>query len=215
MTTISRPKLMILGHARHGKDTVGEWFVKRGYTFVSSSWFVCEKAVFPAMMRANAKNYGLSQFPYANAREAFEDRANHRGFWYRAISDYNRPDAARLGKELFAEYDMYVGLRSARELHALRNAGAFDIAVWVDASERCPQEPRSSCTVEPWMADYVIDNNGTLEDLDFGLEVLYNKRIKPLEKAGRPFPSGFKVHPDDEHKLNSPSPGQHIRMVPE
>jgi dephospho-CoA kinase len=28
-----------------------------------------------------------------------------------------------------------------------------------------PQEDSSSMTLEPWMADYVIDNNGTLPDL--------------------------------------------------
>lgn len=174
MTTISRPKLMILGHARHGKDTVGEWFKARGYTFISSSLFVCEKAVFPAFAAAGR--------PYNSVESCYADRMGRRDFWYDAISAYNRPDANRLGKELFAEYDMYVGLRSARELHALRNAGAFDLAIWVDASERCPPEPRSSCTVEPWMADYIIDNNGTLEDLDFGLDVLYNRRVKPYEE---------------------------------
>jgi dephospho-CoA kinase len=29
-----------------------------------------------------------------------------------------------------------------------------------------PPEPQDSMNLEIWMADYVIDNNGTLEDLD-------------------------------------------------
>lgn len=182
MTTISRPKLMILGHARHGKDTVGEWFTERGYSFVSSSRFVGEKAVYPAFQAKAADTNRRMYTPiYNNFEECFADRHNQRAFWYDAIAAYNRPDAARLGKELLNQYDMYVGLRNARELHALRNCGAFDIAIWVDASERCPPEPSSSCTVEPWMADYIIDNNGTLKDLDYNLGVLYNNKIKPRE----------------------------------
>ncbi|MNL63682.1 hypothetical protein D3C87_1878370 [compost metagenome] len=48
----------------------------------------------------------------------------------------------------------------------------FDYAIWVDASDRLPPEDASSCTVEPWMADFVLDNNGTLEDLKLNLQQL-------------------------------------------
>jgi dephospho-CoA kinase len=41
----------------------------------------------------------------------------------------------------------------------------FDYAIWVDRSDYLPQEDRSSMSLEIWMADYVIDNNGGLEDL--------------------------------------------------
>jgi len=47
----------------------------------------------------------------------------------------------------------------------MRNTGVFDYAIWVDRSDHLPQEDRSSMSLEIWMADYVIDNNGLLEDL--------------------------------------------------
>lgn len=171
--TIIRPKLLILGDARHGKDTVGDWFIRKGYTFVSSSFFVCEKAVMPAFEAAGRS--------YNSVESCYADRDGRRQFWFDAIAAYNRPDRSRLGRELFALYDMYVGLRNHHELNALKLHKAYDLSVFVDASERCPPEPSSSMTIKPWMADVIIDNNGTLEDLDNTLEVLYTKWIEPLE----------------------------------
>lgn len=181
---MTRPKLLIIGHARHGKDTVGDWFVDRGYTFVSSSRFVGEKVVWPAMQYCNELAASAAEEPdfyYSNFEEAFADRANERAFWYDTIAAYNRPDRSRLGRELFAEYDMYVGLRNYWELEALRLHKAFDLCVWVDASERVGPESAASCTVLPSQADVIVDNNGTLDDLDKTLEVLYNKWVRPLE----------------------------------
>jgi dephospho-CoA kinase len=48
----------------------------------------------------------------------------------------------------------------------MRNTGVFDHCVWVDRSDHVPLEDRSSMNLEIWMADHVIDNNGTLEDLE-------------------------------------------------
>ena len=41
----------------------------------------------------------------------------------------------------------------------------FDHALWVDRSDHLPVEDKSSMTLEIWMADYVVDNNGTVADL--------------------------------------------------
>lgn len=197
MAQIIRPKLLIIGHARHGKDTVGDWFVKKGYTFVSSSRFVGEKVVWPEFKhRAGRKPFPnethllpftYSAWPdYFDQEECFKDRDKFRAFWFSTIAAYNRPDRSRLGRELFAQYDMYVGLRNYHELEALRLHKAFDLCIWVDASERVEPEPSSSCTVTPAQADVIIDNNGTLDDLDKTLEVLYNKWVRPLEGLDYP-----------------------------
>jgi hypothetical protein len=162
-----KPKLLILGHGRHGKDTVCELLRdKYGFSFMSSSLFCAERVMKPAFDRVELMPI------YDSVQECFDDRVNNRAFWYDQIIAYNRPDASRLGREIFAENDIYCGVRSAREFHALRNTGAYDISIWIDASERMPAEGRDSCTVEPWMADFVLDNNGTPEDLAFNLEQL-------------------------------------------
>lgn len=154
---MSKPKLLVIGHARHGKDTVCE-LLKQGYgfKFTSSSMFCAARVVFPAL----GPIYG-----YKTAEECFHDRANHRAEWYRIISDFNKPDPTRLGRAIFAENDVYCGLRHKAEFHALRNADVFDHAIWVDRSTCVPPEPTDSMTLEPWMADFVLDNNGDLTDL--------------------------------------------------
>ncbi len=163
------PKILVIGHAGHGKDTVGEMMRDNyGLAFTSSSMFCAEHVMMP-YFRAEAAEASVTvsqvHMPYANARECFEDRANHRRAWFEAIRDFNRPDASALGRAIFDENDVYVGLRSKAELNALRNSGEVDHVVWVDRSDHQQPEGRESCTVEPWMADYVVDNNGTLEDL--------------------------------------------------
>lgn len=159
------PKLVIMGYARHGKDTVCEYLVpKYGYTFVSSSRFVLEKAVWPAMK---------DRFPTMEA--AYEGRGPHRAEWFRLISAYNDGDPARLGRELFNEYEIYAGIRNAEEFAAMRAENLFDYAIWVDASKRLPPEPPGSCTVRPDMADFVLDNNGPLDALPAATEEVLDR----------------------------------------
>jgi predicted HAD superfamily Cof-like phosphohydrolase len=164
---IRKPRILVLGYARHGKDTVCELLRdKYDFKFTSSSLFCAEHVLMPAFART------MLMPNYDTVEDCFNDRGNHRAFWYDQIAAYNRPDASRLGREIFEANDVYCGLRSAREFHALRNTDTYDIAIWIDASERVAPEGRDSCTVEPWMADYVLDNNGTPEDLAFNLDQL-------------------------------------------
>lgn len=91
-----------------------------------------------------------------------------------------------MGRAIFAKYDLYVGNRNAREFHALRNASVFDISIWIDACERLEyREPRTSLTIEPWMCDYVVDNNGTQADLKRNLaSLMHGLRTKSLIQKG-------------------------------
>lgn len=160
-------RLLLLGYARHGKDTVAEILKdKYDFDFMSSSMFCAARIIYPAL----AEKYG-----YTTVTECFEDRVNHRQEWYDLISAFNADDPARLGRELFEYRQIYCGLRSKKEFNALRNEGVFDISIWVDRSDVLPDEDKSSCTVEPWMADYTIDNNGTLEELEREVERLMTR----------------------------------------
>lgn len=151
------PKLLIIGNARHGKDTVCDILKQEfGYNFRSSSDFCAEKFIYAALK----PKYG-----YTTYEECFEDRHNHRAEWYDMIHAYCQDDYARLGREIFAENEIYCGLRNKAEFHAMKNTGVFDYAIWVDRSDHLPAEDKSSMSLEIWMANYVIDNNGTLSDL--------------------------------------------------
>ena len=65
----------------------------------------------------------------------------------------------------FQKNDVYCGNRSREEVQAAREAGLFDYAIWVDASQRLPLEDASSISVTEADADFIIDNNGTEEEL--------------------------------------------------
>lgn len=185
---LSKPKVIILGHARHGKDTAAEALAKLyGLGHVSSSIFCAENVVLPAMQKANQEWLAASQdntflksagapFPnYPTAQACYEDRARFRAEWFNFISNFNKPDGTALGRAIFQEFDIYVGLRNAREFHALNNAGIPALTIWVDRSEHVGPEDPSSCSVEPWMADFVVDNNGTPEELEANLRVVFDR----------------------------------------
>jgi hypothetical protein len=163
-------KLLVIGHGRHGKDTVCEILRdKYGYSFESSSQF-CSKLFIYDQLK--------DKYGYDNEEQCYADRHNHRAEWYDAICAYNVPDAARLGREIFKAHDIYCGLRNKREFFAMKNTGVFDKAIWVDRSDHLPPESKNSMSLEQWMSDYTIDNNGTLEDLAFNTEQLI-KHIDP------------------------------------
>ena len=161
---MSKLKLLVIGHGRHGKDTVCDLLRdKYAYSFESSSQFCSKLFIY---------NDLKDKYGYANEEECYADRHNHRAEWYDAICDYNVPDPARLGREMFNAYDIYCGLRNKKEYHAMQNTEVFDYAIWIDRSDYLPLESKDSMSLEQWMADYTIDNNGTLEDLQFNVDQL-------------------------------------------
>lgn len=156
-------RFLILGHARHGKDTAAlHLFRAHGLTFRSSSEFLAETVIRPALAAR-----GLT---YPDAEACYADRVNHRALWRAIIEDFNRDDPARLAKAILAEADCYVGMRMEREYWASRSL--FDAVFWIDASGRgLPPEGRDSMTIafDPaWMVR--IDNGGPQEAMERQLD---------------------------------------------
>lgn len=188
-----KPKLLVIGHARHGKDTVAE-ILQRDYglQFTSSSLFCAEKVVFEGLkdhkalvaqhLAAGEPGMPVDKFEeelnmmwdrgYETAEDCFADRANFRAAWFSIIAGYCHPDKARLAREIYAENDIYVGIRNPREFYAVVNSGLVDCVLWVDAEERVEPEPLTSMRLQPWMAHATIDNNGTAEELEHNVHVL-------------------------------------------
>lgn len=53
--------------------------------------------------------------------------------------------------------------RDRDEIEECLRQGIFDLVIWVDASERLPNEDASSFNIDRTCADIVIENNGTYE----------------------------------------------------
>ncbi len=157
-------KLMIMGHAGHGKDTACKILKDdHGLTWQSSSDAACAHVVYPAMKE---------QCGYQTIEECFNDRHNHRPTWYQLIQQYNQPDPATLARKIFADHDVYCGIRHQDELKAARDANLFDFTIWIDASDRLPAEPDTSCTVSSTDATFVIDNNGTRQQFQHNIRTM-------------------------------------------
>ena len=154
-----KPKLLIIGHGRHGKDTVCEILRDyHGHKFISSSLFVAEKAVWP--------NWGRDYGVWDTVEECYEDRANYRASWAREISAYNTPDKSRTATEMFDEgHNIYCGVRMRDELEACKDKGLFDLIIWVDRSDHLPSEPLSSMELTKEDADFFLNNNGSIRNL--------------------------------------------------
>jgi hypothetical protein len=150
-----KPKLLIIGNMRHGKDSLAEILNEEfGYTFESSS-----------QSAANIFLYDLlkEKYGYKTPEECFEDRVNHREEWYLSICDYNKDDKARLAKGILERSDCYVGMRDRDEIEECLKQRIFDLVIWVDASDRLPNEDASSFNIDKTCADVIIENNGTYE----------------------------------------------------
>ena len=166
-----RRKFLVIGHARHGKDTVCDILKKEyGLQFTSSSMFCAEHVMMPffkGMTNQFEADGCEGQAPpyYDSARDCFEDRGSYRQIWYEQIAAFNTPDKTALARAIFQDNDVYCGLRHSEELAAGKEAGLFDAIIWVDRSSVLPPESADSCSVTMADADWCIDNNGTLEDL--------------------------------------------------
>lgn len=203
-TETRQPKILVLGYARHGKDMVCELLHDmHGFRFTSSSKFCASRVLWPLIIdQGSMQAIFINSFKnvsqqivrrnqlqkmyseYKTPFDCYEDRGSFRNLWYDAISWYNSPDKTRLAREMLKFNDVYCGMRASDEFHACRNEGVFDAVIWVDASLRgVPVESRSSCTVEPWMSDYVVDNNRTIEDLRRNLKPIVTAIRRHIENA--------------------------------
>ena len=77
-----------------------------------------------------------------------------------------------MGRNLFAQNNIYCGLRNKREFFAMQNEEIFDYAIWVDRCDHLMKENYDSMSIEQWMCDYTIDNNGDLNRLERNVAIL-------------------------------------------
>lgn len=162
------PKLLILGHGRHGKDTVAD-LIAEYYSFMntSSSMFAAEHIVMPWL----EDNRGLK---YQTLDACYEDRVNHRGDWYQAICEFNADDPARLVKAILEISDIYVGMRDDREFYASR--GLFDYVIGVTAFDRVKAlDPTFLVPLDE--CDFILENDGDEADLENDVQVMMESRV--------------------------------------
>ena len=149
-------KLLIIGHGRHGKDSLAEFYRKNyDFKFMSSSEAAAKIFIY---------DYLKEKYDYSSYEECYNDRINHRAEWYNLIKGYNSNDRCKLAKSILEIADCYVGMREVEEILECKRQKLFDYIIWVDASERLSKEPADSFNITEDLADIIIYNNGTEEE---------------------------------------------------
>ena len=69
-----------------------------------------------------------------------------------------------LAEQTLVDHNIYVRMRSRFEF--VRSRGLFDLTIWVDRSVNLPPEPGNSMELTAEDADWVLDNNRTMELLE-------------------------------------------------
>ena len=150
------PRILVIGHLRHGKDSIAEIFKENfGLKFKSSSQSAADIFIYDALK---------DKYGYKTPEECFNDRVNHRAEWYNMICDYNKEDKARLAKGILSSSDAYIGMRDREEIDECMKQKLFDLIIWVDGSKRLPKEDRSSFNIDESCADIIIENNSSFEE---------------------------------------------------
>ena len=159
-------KILIIGHARHGKDTIAEMIRDNfGLEFQSSSQAAANIFIYDELK---------DKYGYITPEECFADRVNHRAEWHDLICGYNQFDKARLAKDILLNADMYVGMRSNAEVEECLDQGLFDLVIGVFNPDEA-LEPEDSFDIDMWeKADFVIPNAGTLEELEYKVTDVFN-----------------------------------------
>jgi hypothetical protein len=160
-------KILIIGHARHGKTTVADILLNEfDFIYKDSSMASAEIFIYDELKE---------KYNYSSFEECYEDRKQHREEWFNLICDFNFPDKARLAKEILKKADVYVGMRSNDELNECLNQNLFDLIIGVYRPS-FPNEPETSFDINIWKhCDIIIPNDGTIDDLYKKV-----KKIKPI-----------------------------------
>lgn len=159
-------KLAIVGYGRHGKDFVGEIISKFTYLKYGGS---CSWHALPYI----AEELGI------HPQIAWEQRHDHRNFWYEYCNYLRRDDPSFLIKKVLAAGDLVVGVRDKVELHDMQKHQLVLSTIWVDAAPRITYvDPTVTFTKAD--ANIVLQNRNDKEALYFSVYCLCKSLDLPM-----------------------------------
>lgn len=149
------PKILIIGHGRHGKDTAADILNRKyDYSFTSSS-LACAEILKPVLDIVNGTK---------TADDHFAERHQNRELWKELISIYTASDPAALAKAIVAKTDIYVGMRAQREFEASEHL--FETIFYVDAWPRVTYTDPTFEIAFDSSRMVLIDNSGDMDYLE-------------------------------------------------
>lgn len=103
---------------------------------------------------------------YPNVAACYSDRRNHRELWAEIIRDYVRDDPPKRYGHWLIDQDILEGIRRRDELLACKEAGLFDLVIWIER----PGCDDPTCEVTADDCDVSILNTGTLSEFYLRVE---------------------------------------------
>lgn len=161
-----KPRIVLIGNAAHGKDTVAEIIHKHtGLTFLSSSMAAAQIFIYDLLK---------DKYGYRSFKQCFEDRVNHRKEWHDLICDLNYSDKATLARHIMKISDIYVGMRSNAEIQECKRIGLFNLVIGVfDPSK--PLEPKESFDIDIFReSDFIIIAQPNIKKLEYNVKRIVN-----------------------------------------
>ena len=151
-------KILIVGHARHGKDTVAEMIADQlGIEFQCTS-----RQIAGHVRHCMAGN--MPQYVYASDQECWEDRDNHRAYWHDCIAAYCKENKTAFADLIYAKGLIYCGVRAQAEYDAI--VEKYDPVVYWVSNMRKPPESEESMQIKYDPETMIeIPNNFSLEAL--------------------------------------------------
>ena len=146
-------KVLVIGHAQHGKDTVKNYLGERcGLEVKSVSLLAVHLFIYEAL---------APKYQYLTYEQCFNDRDGKRQEWADEFEKYCGDDKARFVRGALTYTDVYAGIRDRDQFEAARPL--FDMVLWVDAHKRKPLEPTLELVESD--SDWILDNNHSAEYL--------------------------------------------------
>ena len=144
-------KVLFVGPGRSGKDTACGMFAEitglkdAGTTSLALTRYVARKLGIP------------DSEAYARRHESDAMRV----LWFETGNAIRENDPSLLVREMLTRGDITGGVRGRPEIESVRREGLVDLIVWIDRN--VPVDPTMEYGAD--MADVVIKNHGTLDDL--------------------------------------------------
>ena len=148
--------IMLVGYGRAGKDIGGEYLEKiTGLKFAGTTSKYLTKYV--------AETLKISE------EEAYKDRHENRMYWFNLGNKLRVDDPGFLIKQALLVGPITGGVRDIAEVVHARQTGLIDLIIWVE-NKRVDVDP--TVTFGPQDCDYIVQNNGTIEEYQFKLKRL-------------------------------------------
>lgn len=173
--------LMICGPGESGKDELAGILKKHcpeiGYKYPTSYYCIdpfyeeVQKGLWTNEKLAEQKLYFAGYNPNEYTKTQFyESRRHHRDIWGYWVRQFNKEDPVKLYKIAIEKGErVFVGLRKVREYESFRENFPNSFSIWVqrDGVKHDPTQEYG-----PEKCDFIIQNNGTLSDLEEKIKIM-------------------------------------------